>query len=128
MSDKHIIKALECCTGANAKMCGVCPLGRHQDCEYVLQDEALALLKRQQAEIERLEGFATNMEYCANHALDKIEKEKREAIKDFAERLKAKVTYFEYRLEDGDELFKAVELDAIDAIVEEMCGENEENP
>ena len=56
MSDNDIIKALECCTGANAKMCEACRLKKHPDCEYRLQDESLALIKRQQAEIERLSG------------------------------------------------------------------------
>lgn len=118
MTDSDIIKALECCMSDGE--CAACPVrtpGILQGCVERLIVNALDLIKRQQAEIERLEGLATNMEYCANHALDEIEKEKREAIKDFADRLKAN---------RYDDMF--VTIAAIDEIVAEMEGENEENP
>lgn len=125
MTDSDIIKALECCTGKEGG-CNGCIFNDEDDiycwsCEWELKNAAMEVIKRQQAEIERLkaekDNLIRNYKECAM-----------EAVKEFAERLKAKVTYFEYRLEDGDELFKAVELDAIDALVEEMEGENEENP
>lgn len=81
----------------------------------------MEVLKRQQAEIERLEGYAANMEYCANHALDEIEKEKREAIKDFAERLKARAYTAENEWSHGEHPL-VVEVDDIDALVAEMEG------
>lgn len=59
-----------------------------------LQDQRDMWMKKaeeQNAEIERLEGFAANMEYCANHALDDLEKEKAEAIKEFKKKLWAKL-------------------------------------
>ena len=99
------------------------------DCIDSMNARAIKLIKRQQAEIERLEGFATNMEYCANHALDEIEKEKREAIKDFAERLRVRVKERAYKIMGNKPDTKCVlvgvrEIAEFDELVAEMEGEN----
>lgn len=122
MTDSDIIKALECCTRDGE--CSACPMRglKTIGCVERLIVSALDLIKRQQAEIERLEGLATNMEYCANHALDEIEKEKREAIKDFAERLKEKAYTAENEWSRGGHPL-VVEVDDIDELVAEMEGE-----
>ena len=72
------------------------------------------------SEIERLQGFADNMEYCANHALDDLEKEKAEAIKEFAERLKEKAFP-----DDSISCEMVVYAENIDNLVKEMAGERE---
>lgn len=121
MTDSDIIKALECCL-----VTGQCKAGCFVDvleCEPVLFGAVQDLIKRQQAEIERLEGLATNMEYCANHALDEIEKEKREAIKDFTERLKARVkeaAYEQPEIDDG----RVCESEIV-GIINELVAETE---
>lgn len=57
MTDNETIKALECCTGIiNIESCSQCPayVGC-ADCVDILREESLALINRQQAEIERLQ-------------------------------------------------------------------------
>ena len=68
MTDKEIIKALECCA-CSANLCDECPVAStlKDDCkcgEY-LAKHSLDLINRQQAEIERLEGILnTRCEHC----------------------------------------------------------------
>jgi hypothetical protein len=69
MTDAEIIKALECCkmpVGSGA--CNNCPLKVIRDnlhkedtksCTTIMMENALDLIKRQQAEIERLKELAT---------------------------------------------------------------------
>lgn len=64
MKDNEIIKALECCTRNGTldvyrKDCDICPLDdcNSENCVYITQTEALDLIKRQQAEIERLKSM-----------------------------------------------------------------------
>ena len=53
MTDEQIIKALECCKIGE---CDDCPFyGVKEDCEVELPEEALNLINRQKAEIERLQ-------------------------------------------------------------------------
>lgn len=56
MIDNEIIKALECCTrsGCSDNETKDCPLKPFEDCSTRLASNALDLIKRQQAEIERL--------------------------------------------------------------------------
>lgn len=54
MNDSEIIKALECCKNLN---CSVCPKKTNifvTDCDVKLCEEAIDLINRQQAEIDRL--------------------------------------------------------------------------
>lgn len=114
MTDNDIIKALECCTGANAKMCEACRLKKHPACEYLLQDESLALIKRQQAEIKQLKAERDNLirtyKECAM-----------EVVKDFAERLKVRAYTAENEWSRGEHPL-VVEVDDIDECVAEMEG------
>lgn len=66
MTDNEIIKALECCgdeSGIN-HACSKCPKFKDNDdfCETALHNQALDLINRQKAEIERLGSriFALN--------------------------------------------------------------------
>ena len=58
MTDKEIIKALECCGSERGNLCTMCPkfkkLGVNCN-ENNLYIEALVLINRQKAEIERLQ-------------------------------------------------------------------------
>ena len=52
MTDEQIVKALECCT--RGKICRECPLKTEDRCMSIIRGDALDLINRQKAEIERL--------------------------------------------------------------------------
>ena len=94
MTDNDIIKALECCF-VNEN-CTNCPCYENRfsayDCEVEIVKQAFDLIKRQQAEIERLNSCVKSedevrviAESVIKGGIDII---KTEAIKEFAERLK----------------------------------------
>ncbi len=62
MTDNEIIKALECCCNPCGNDCEECPRF-YQDydtvieCGFTLMQDALALINRQQAEIDRLKEY-----------------------------------------------------------------------
>ena len=62
MTDNEIVKALECCARLNRK-CNECPLlndgAVSAHCISVIRCEALDLIKRQQAEIEKVKSETT---------------------------------------------------------------------
>lgn len=103
MTDSEIVKALECCTAKPRALCKECPyfLGNGKCKLEALQRDSLALIKRQQAEIDRLTetlnatiaGQATLQRYIAVARAD--------AVKELAERLvsKAKSTKERFLLE-----------------------------
>ena len=80
MTDEQIIKALECCATDDGDDCFQCPYGNivykpgNGGCVNRCRKDALDLINRQKAEIERL--------------LQKLQQAKSEAIKEFAEALK----------------------------------------
>lgn len=90
MTDKEIIKALECCKDLK---CSECPKKENlfvTDCDVKLCDEVLELIKRQQAKIESHESriFALN---DTNKILMETQKVyTNNVLKEFAERLKEK--------------------------------------
>ena len=113
MTDKDIIKALECCTtnGASCKDCPAFVKVERSNCKKYFRG-ALALINRQQAEIERLKAKCENTQIGYNFAEDEIKNLKKdkyklqkalnqsedyrviakaEAVKEFAERLKNKI-------------------------------------
>ena len=64
MTDEQIVKALECCGNMNEckKECPLDDLGGIDKCIHTLMLNALALIKRQQAEIERLQKESADKE------------------------------------------------------------------
>ena len=81
MTDNEIIKALECCANGKCFECGFFDEASEEEpCQDVATRNALSLINRQKAEIERLN----------NHIADVGKKVKADAVKEFAERLKAK--------------------------------------
>ena len=131
MTDKEILKALECCspgeTYADCEKNG-CPLylGITMGCKYIdkenqLYSDALGIINRQQAEIERLEkirkadnNLITSLNKCYETA-------KAEAYKEFAEKLKEKC--YEDFQETDEMLSPYVTDDDIDNLLKEMEGE-----
>lgn len=105
MTDSEIVKALECCKNLN---CSACPKKANlfvTDCDVKLCEEAIDLIKRQQAELK---------------------KAKSEVVKEFAEKLKecAFECPITFTLGFGTEWVKeAVSVIEIDNLVKEMVGE-----
>ena len=107
MTDNEIKKALECHADPDVKACKICPYEGNKQCPYLLSEDALDLINRQQAEIERLKDENLQSEYparirvddflvCANSLgewLEFCDSLKAEAIKEFADRLKEKSRY-----------------------------------
>ena len=132
MKDKDIIKALECCYKYGCKQC---PLWEYKgDCfKELIEHNALDLINRQKAEIERLQAMV-NAELDTIHKLgddyeraleeeqERVKKAKAEAIKEFAERLKAE--YIFALLKDGS-VRKIIPNYAIYYLVKEMVGDAE---
>ena len=110
MTDSDIIKALECC--ANFAQCTGCGYYKERDrcCVDAVMEDAVAMLKRQQAEIKRLktekDNLIRNYKECAM-----------EAVRDFAGRLKERQIQPEYPWGD---LFVTASM--IDETVAEMEG------
>lgn len=122
MVDKDIIKALECCAGDGS--CAECPYdvgcvnGNHR-----LAEDTLKLIKRQQAEIERLHEVINGFEEQAHKELmaymqlsEKYQNAKSEAVKEFAERLKENFETYT----DAEEQNALYVRSLIDNLVKEM--------
>ena len=115
MTDNEIIKALECCVEKGK--CNECPyyLPYGINCGYHKDKNALNLINRQKAEIERLNG---NLFTISNACMQR----RNEAIEEFA-----------YRLTDKADLIKVnafnskwvISQEDIDNLVKEMVGDTE---
>jgi hypothetical protein len=141
MTDNEIIKALECCYKVKGyrhiPICQECPL-KESRCAIELPKNALALINRQKAEIERLEREIEDLESTqeispeAKHFVDtKADKVislmneliksqdqiKADAVKEFAERMKA-IRRKMYPCYVSVDLFEGV----IDNLVKEFTG------
>lgn len=132
MEDKEIIKALECCTyNITQEKCDECPLYSWH-CTTELAKNALDLINRQKAEIERLkdevkektetitflkdQAVGWSIDFC--NLKEKLDTAKAEAVKEFAEKLKE-----QYEIWDDDEYyFNYVTTDQIDNLLKEMVG------
>ena len=127
MTDNEIIKALECCIVRGN--CQGCPLWNEHTskCLEIAITNALDLINRQKAEIERLQ---TNCMSMAQTMPNMAKAERAEAIKEFAERLKATplrfgVEYTEYY--DKPSIYKLVPFvddNDIDNLVKEVVGDD----
>lgn len=128
MTDKEIIKALDCMKGISKN-----------DISTITIKNAIALINRQQAEIERLQSilirFLNEMSEWGNKnnvdttnfsiiPIAESEKEsivkqlKADAIKEFDRKIKAHAYYIDYPKEH-----RVVDEDDIDNLVKEMVGE-----
>lgn len=140
MTDNEIIKAMQCVIG-NEVLCSECTYQKvlpFPSCRMMCAKNALDLINRQKAEIERLQKKANTPfakitfdrdklqeivdEYVKNIEID-INMAKSEAIKEFAERLKEKC--YEDFQETYEMLSPYVTDDDIDNLVKEMTEVNE---
>lgn len=136
MTDNEILKALECC--ANEQGCENCPANPHRGnygfCTPPLIRAAFDLITRQRAEIEDLQAeidkqyeqakadILGNMADGGTSCHWCIEQHKAEAIKEFAESLKAKINI---DLSCGADSANYLDYDLpkyIDILVQEMAG------
>lgn len=122
MTDKEIIKALECCYRKD-NPCRDCPFNEFEDCNDVLMaDYVFNLIKRQQAETDILKADLKRVcaerdaRICTNNFI------KSEAVKEFAERLEEKSfqSFGNYGITRD-----VVEVCDIDNLVKEMVGDKE---
>lgn len=121
MTDKEIIKALECCT--DYPSCPTdCPLYEQPvDCLLKLSKPTLNLINRQKAEIESLKLNVEALAICKKDLPQKTTNAiKAEAIKEFAERLKEEMGWWE---EPDGYYTRFISPDDFDNLVKEMVGE-----
>lgn len=118
MTDNEIIKALECCE--KQPHCTGCPYFEKIGCKKHLYQDALDLINRQEAEIERLMPFG-----CQVEVSKKIEQEiKTEAIKKAIAEL-----YNSFRQYENHDTFHTYEiLDRIESVEEFLLKEMMEIP
>lgn len=154
MTDKDIVKALECCIsdddGTRERPCKGCPLLQNDSCSNSLRKYALDLIYRQKekikefdeklviqrgliddqkAEIERLQKKVDELAEVLSDAIKIRYKEaKSEAITEFAERLKQTITneINTYYNSNGSGYYLAEDtIEDIDNLVKEMAGNAE---
>ena len=117
MTDNEIIKALECCHRRECQECVRLLTGRpiEDDCRLDLIYDALDLINRQRAEIERLQNKVEELsEVLSDTIRIRYVEAKAEAIKEFAEAVKMEF----YR--EFDEIIPSIMADKIDSLVKEM--------
>ena len=136
MTDNDIIKALEAC--ASSKICHSehtkCSFFNEEDCITLLCQSAGVLIKRQKAEIERLQeqieeypfkckvGNNSELHSKSIEYYDKVIGDiSAEAVKGFAERLKEEQEYF---ANECDDFVGYVAVSRIDDLLKEMAGDN----
>lgn len=157
MTDEEIIKALECCTIPHTEVkCYCCKSANGDICSKLNPTIILDLIRRQQEEInhfveankmvaetdktedEILKKFLTQrVEFIPNS--QNVEDIKRESVREFAEKLKARFAKLEYKTDTHRKTCSINQLDAtvdwvitevttaeIDSLVNEMCGNSEE--
>lgn len=118
MTDNEIIKALEWCGKAD---CVGCPYV-HLNCRFEMARKAPFLINRQKAESERLQKHIQDGIDLAKQLPEMIMLSKAEAIKEFAERLKNKLTSCSKTI-DGKYEYLICDFE-IDTLVKEMVGDN----
>lgn len=147
MTDKEIIKALECCEIAYDQDCAECPLYPDDGeivCREVLREEALDLITRQKAELENLKVENQSLRSAANSLkmhyeeaqveIERLEERsvevsktiKSEAVKECIAKVKnyIKTHCNPYGKPDFDYDTSIKILNFIDKLVTEMVGEN----
>ena len=130
MTDKDIIKALECC-GIKTD-CKGCYFDTHESediCAREIVKNAFDLINRQKEEIEFLrKTIGKNDKKALDVTLEEIEKSRVEAIIGFAERLKQTITneINTYYNSNGGGYYLAEDtIEDIDNLVKEMTGNAE---
>ena len=127
MTDKDIIKALECC-GIKTD-CKGCYFDTHESediCAREIVKNAFDLINHQKEEIEFLrKTIGENTKKALDVTLEEIEKSRVEAIKEFVNKLKKRSRKMQSSDFNGDFWDVAVLVEDIDNLVKEMTGNAE---
>ena len=115
MTAKEITTALECCKKDD---CDNCP-NDFGNCYANLAGCSLDLISRKQAEIEALKIENQALRSAANSYKIHYDEARAEAVKEFAERLKARI------IEDFLKYNTDTTIGYIDTLVREMVGDTE---
>lgn len=113
MTDKQIVKALECCCAkenCEVVSCEKCPLEKHYECTDIMFHETVDLIKRQKEEIERLKTMNSELRI----GLKVI---KRTEIKKLWERLEKEIRYC---TDVYGNSIQAINVECANRIVKEM--------
>ena len=113
MTDAEIIRALECCSDID---CCVCPYFEKLSC---VDKDAIDLIKRQKAEIESLESRIFALNDTNKMLIDSQEIYWKNRVKEFAERLKARIREYIFISE------LEFQCEEVDNLVKEMTEKNE---
>ena len=135
MTDAEIIKALECCKSSDTD-CVNCPFDfgcMGANYESLLSENALALINRQKAEIERLKNAGDNKTkelLRLNSTIEELHKKIKtatiEAIKEFAFDLTEEVKQIDMTKPHEDKYDIRIHVyDIIDNLVKEMEGKKD---
>lgn len=130
LKPEDVMKALECCnTKGNCNQCPYEIVGEYTPCYSALTQDALALLREKDAEIERLKAYIqrckSGEEYWVKCLLERPQEARADAITEFAERLIAKKCHYTETEHTFD--FDGVTVEDIYQIAKEMKGETDEN-
>lgn len=127
MTDNEIIKFMQCVMG-NDVNCSECAYQKtlpFPSCRRTCAKDALDLINRQKAEIERLEKELMKCKLEKEMMYQVADEIKSVAIKDFAERLKENLTGIGRSTTYGNFEYGTVKSYEIDNLVKEMTEENE---
>lgn len=127
LTEEQIIKAMQCVIG-NGVSCSECEYQKvlpFPSCRRMCAEQALDLINRKNAEIERLQNRNKFLEIeyknQGNLFWARVQTSNLEAIKDFAERLKDIAVTDSAFINETPFVF----VPAIERLVKEMTGENE---
>ena len=120
MTDAEIIKALECHIGYTAKRCPNCAYTVYGcDCLEKLHHSLYDLINRQKEEIESLESRIFALNDTNKMLIDSQEIYWKNRVKEFAERLKARIREYIFISE------LEFQCEEVDNLVKEMTEKNE---
>lgn len=129
MNKDEIKKALECCSIPSINFCKDCPYnnnGEFSCCDGEMCKDALNLITEQEQEIDRLkDDYAKLQEQFAQYqiASDKeIIAQKKQAVKEFAEKIKREPENFLIGYGDGQyDEHKYISVEYIDELLKEYA-------
>lgn len=143
LTDAEIIKALELCAFIEKGGCKECPYHSYANCSEMKVAETVNLINRQKAEIEKLRKELNIVSTLYQDEQERykalldgkcdrcIARDKAEAVKEFAERLKENLVYCKTVVEGNDMVGitdvgyeKEDAIATIDNLLEEMGGED----
>ena len=109
LTEAETMKVLECCSKKVAESCAECPLRETNCLDISIEQLAIDLINRKNAEIERVTKERDNIIKTYMEVVDAWKITRAEAIKEFAERVKQKLSFGKY-----------IQADQIDQIAKEM--------